>query len=347
MLLKQIIVRNFRNFADESFSFNSFLTIIIGENARGKTNLLESIYLTTQGEGFRESREDELIKFEQDQSVIQGTFNSGDSNFLLQINIKRTVIGVDKIFSINKTRKRNFQYQRETAKVVLFSPEQIEIMTGPPDKRRKYINNLLSSFDLDYKKKLINYESALRKRHKILERYKDNEDLFNELSYWNDYLQKQAGYLTKKRQEYIDFLNQNARIDSKEFSINYLKNEFNQKRLEDNFDLEKRYRKTVIGPQKDDFEISLKNKTVKNLHHFGSRSEQRLAIFWLKFNEIRLYEDIFKTKPILLLDDVFSELDIKNKKLIIDLVKKYQTVVTTTEVELLELADVPKSIIRL
>src|SRR3989344_9099124 len=101
MLLKQIIVRNFRNFADESFSFNSFLTIIIGENARGKTNLLEAIYLTTQGEGFRETREDELIKFGQNQSIIQGMFAAGDSDFLFQVSIKRTDIGVDKIFSIN------------------------------------------------------------------------------------------------------------------------------------------------------------------------------------------------------------------------------------------------------
>ena len=171
--------------------------------------------------------------------------------------------------------------------------------------------------------------------------------MFNELAYWNDYLEKQAGYLTKKRQEYVDFLNEHNNIDNKAFSVKYLKNEFNERRLEENFELEKRYRRTVIGPQKDDFEIYQKNNSLKNLHHFGSRSEQRLAIFWLKFNEIRLYEVSFKNKPLLLLDDIFSELDIKNKKLIIDLVKKYQTIVTTTEIELLELADMPKSIIRL
>ena len=347
MLLKQIILRNFRNIEDKKFDINPFLTIILGENAKGKTNLLEAIYLMTQGEGFRESREDELIKFRQIQSEVQGIFASGADNFRFQITLKKSSLGVDKIFSINLAKRKHFQYQRETPKTVLFSPEQIELMTGSPDKRRKYINNLLSSFDLDYKKKLINYESALRKRNKILERYKDEEDLFNELSYWNDYLEKQAGYLTKKRQEHIDFLNLHNNIDSKEFSIKYLRNEFNKERLDENFELEKRYRKTVIGPQKDDFEISLLSEALKNLHHFGSRSEQRLAIFWLKFNEIKLYEDEFKSKPLLLLDDIFSELDVKNKKLVIDLVKKYQTIVTTTEVELLELADVPKSIIRL
>ena len=347
MLLKQIILRNFRNFSGEKFNFNPFLTIIIGENSRGKTNLLEAIYLTTQGEGFRESREDELIKFEQNQSEIQGNFGKGDESFRFQIVIKRTPGGVDKIFSINLARRKYFQFQKETAKTVLFSPEQIEIMTGPPDRRRKYFNNLLGSFDLVYKKNLINYENALRRRNKILEKPKSESDMRDELTYWNLYLEEQAHYLTSNRQEYVDFLNAHNRVNSKEFLIEYLKDEFNKKRLEESFEREKWYRKTVIGPQKDDFQINQKNESAKNLHHFGSRSEQRLAIFWLKFNEIKYLEEKFKNRPLLLLDDVFSELDVKNKKLIIDLVKKYQTVVTTTEIELLELADVPKSIIKL
>ena len=347
MLLKQIILSNFRNFANEKFVFNPFLTIIIGENARGKTNLLESIYLISHGEGFRESREDELIKFEQSSSEVQAVFASGDENFLFQMMIKRTDVGVNKIFSLNKARKKYFQYQKETAKTVLFSPEQIEIMLGPPEKRRRYFDNLLSSFDIVYKKRLTNYENALRKRNKILGSYHNEKDLYEELTFWNAYLTEQASYLIQKRQQYVDFLNQHKRIDSKEFSIEYRKNEFNQKRLEENFELEKRYRKTVIGPQKDDFQISQKNESLKNLHHYGSRSEQRLAVIWLKFNEIKYFEEMFESKPLLLLDDIFSELDVKNKKLVIDLVKKYQTIITTTEVELLELADVPKSIITL
>ncbi|OGK23687.1 hypothetical protein A3A46_01975 [Candidatus Roizmanbacteria bacterium RIFCSPLOWO2_01_FULL_37_13] len=347
MLLKQIILKNFRNFGDEKFNFNPFLTIIIGENAKGKTNLLEGIFLIVYGEGFRESKEEELIRFEQDQSDVQGIFASGDEDFLFQIGIKKSGRGVDKIFSLNKSRRKYFQYQRETAKAILFSPEQIEIMNGPPEKRRRYFDTLLGSFDLVYKKKLRNYENALRRRNKILQTYKNEADLLEELKFWNTYLEENAGYLVQKRQDYIDFLNEHNKINSKEFSIEYLKSELNKKRLEENFELEKRYRRTVIGPQKDDFQLSQKDESLKNLHHFGSRSEQRLGVFWLKLNEIKFLEEAFKTKPLLLLDDIFSELDVKNKKLVIDLVKKYQTVVTTTEIELLELADVPKSIIKL
>ncbi len=220
-------------------------------------------------------------------------------------------------------------------------------MIGSPDRRRKYFDILLGNFDFFYKKSLINYDSALRKRNKILETYKNDKDLYDELVYWDNYLEQQAEQITSKRQTYIDFLNENNEIESKKFVIKFLKNEFNKKRLEESFDLERRLRKTVIGPQKDDFEISQVGKTAKNLHHFGSRSEQRLAIFWLKFNEIKFIENRLKLRPILLLDDIFSELDTKNKKLVIDLVQKYQTIVTTTEKELLDLSQTQRIIISL
>ena len=344
MILKQIFLKNYRNFTSDKFGFNPLLTIIIGENAKGKTNLLEAIFLILQGSGFRETREDELIKFGSDSAEIMASFGSNDEQFIFQIVIKKN----EKIFLINKAKKRHFQYLKETAELVLFQPEQIEIMTGSPDKRRRYFDSLISSFDLEYKKRLVNYENALRKRNKILEVSRDEIALKEELSFWDTYLTENGGYITQKRQEYVDFLNENRNVDSKEFFLDYLKNEFNQKRLDEKFELERRYRKTVIGPQKDDLQLYQSwDSQKKNLHHFGSRSEQRLGIFWLKFNEIKYIEETLKVKPILLLDDIFSELDMKNKKLIIDLVKKYQTIVTTTEIKLLELANMPKTIIKL
>ncbi|OGK13642.1 hypothetical protein A3C98_05470 [Candidatus Roizmanbacteria bacterium RIFCSPHIGHO2_02_FULL_37_15] len=354
MILKQVILKNLRNFSLEKFEFNPFLTIILGENSKGKTNLLEAIHLIIHGSGFRETREGELIRFEENEAGIQGVFGVEDENFIFEVILKKkllasasNVASVEKIFTINKSKKKYLQYLRETPKIVLFQPEQIEIITGSPEKRRRYFDNFLTSFDLVYKKRLINYENAIRQRNKILEKYRNELDLRDELTFWNKYLEEQGTYLTQNRKLYTDFLNSHEKIDNKEFSIEYLKNEFNQKRLEENFDLERRYRKTIIGPQKDDFQISQKDRLVKNLHHFGSRSEQRLGVFWLKFNEIKFIEDRLKIKPILLLDDIFSELDLKNKKLVIDLVRKYQTIVTTTEIELLELADMPKSIIKL
>ncbi len=348
MLLKKISLKNFRNFVDEKFSFNPFLTIIIGENSRGKTNILEAIHLVIHGEGFRETKEQELLQFEKNNAVVEAMFASGDDKFEFEIHLRKTDLTVNKIFTINKTKRKYFQYRQETPKTVLFSPEQIEIITGSPDGRRKYFNIQLSLYDYEYKKRILNYENALRKRNKILELHRNDVNLKEELSFWNNYLEEQGNYISKKRGEYVDFLNNNKKIDDKEFSMQYLKNEVSKSRFEEVFEIEKRYRKTLIGPQKDDFQIYLKkDKLNKNLHFFGSRSEQRLSVFWLKLNEIKYLEEKFKIKPILLLDDVFSELDLKNKKLVIDLIKKYQTVITTTEIELLELADVPKSVIKL
>jgi len=340
-------LRKKRNFGQASFKLDPLLTIVIGDNAQGKTNLLESIYCLAYGVGFRESREEELIKIKEKETLIEGNFSSDEGKKNLLILLRESHGQIEKKFFINKTKKAFSSFQQETIKAILFSPGQIEIITGSPDERREYFNKLISSYDLEYRKKNIFYETALRKRNKILEVHHDEEKLKEELAFWDNYLEEQAVYIIKKRQEYVDFLNKNQKIDSQEFHINYEKNPLTKKRLADYFYQEKKYRKTIIGPQKDDFIIFEKGNFDKDLHHFGSRSEQRLGIFWLKFNEIKYYLEKFKKKPIILLDDIFSELDLKNKKLILRLMKNYQTIVTTAEPELLSLSRDSKSIIKL
>lgn len=349
MLLQELTLTNFRNFSAAEFKFNPFLTIIIGENARGKTNLLEAIYFICFGMGFRESREDQLINIGKDRARVEGQFRLGDSSFDFQVQIKKTGDTAEKIYQINRARKNYFTYKNETTSSVLFYPQQIEIITGSPDGRRKYFDKILSFVDREYKKNLINYENALRKRNKILEIYRDENKLREELSFWDDYLEEQATYITNKRSKYVDYLNKNKSVDSREFEVEYLKSEFNKRTLQDSHEAEKRYKRTLVGPQKDDFVFyeKLKDGESKNVQFYASRSEQRLAIFWLKINEIKHLEEVTGKKPILLLDDIFSELDMKNKKLIFTLINKYQTVVTTTEIELLDLYDMPKSIIKL
>jgi len=347
MILQTIQLNNFRNFISQVFDFNPYLTVIVGENAQGKTNLLESVFVVVSGSGFREAKEEELINFEQKEMQIKVNFKNNSQKVNLEIWLKKKNEVLEKIYFYNKTRKRLYEYLKETPKAVLFTPEQIRIINGPPDERRSYFDKLICHQDLEYKKKLANYESALRKRNKILEFYQDAIKLAEELAFWDSYLVEQASYLTKIRQQYADFLNHHQQVDSKKFKIKYLKNEFSWQHLKEVDILEKKIRRTVIGPQKDDYEIYLVQEREKNLQHYGSRSEQRLAVFWLKLNEIKYLEDKLKTEPILLLDDVFSELDLKNKKLILDLIKKYQTVITTTEENLPELTDVKKSIIRI
>jgi len=347
MWLKKISLFNFRNFKEKLFNFNPFLTIIIGENARGKTNVLEAIFCLAKGKGFREQKESELINFDEDKAKIQGVFEEKDQQFIFQIIIEKTNEGVNKKYLIDQSKKRRFQFVWHSLKAVLFSPEQLEIINGSPEKRRDYFDKFLSEEDNEYKKKLNNYHQALRKRNKLLENFTHNSDFLENLSFWNQYLIDQSAYLVEKRKKYSQFLNKNQNLDEKVFFIDYQPSLINEKNLKDVFNNEIRLKKTLIGPQKDNFLIFIKNAKEKNIHLFGSRSEQRLALFWLKINEIRYFEEKFKTRPILLLDDLFSELDFKNRQLILKLIKNYQTILTTTEPEIINLVEGPKTIIKI
>lgn len=349
MILKTISLSNFRNFKEQTYSFSSKLTVIVGENAKGKTNLLEAIYFISTGYGFRESKEEELILVGKTLLNTEGLFNIDNNRQKFQVILRKQNDSIVRFFLVNTAKKKLSVYQSETIKTILFSPEQIAIITGSPEKRRIYFDKILCFYDLDYKNKLNNLEKALYKRNKLFDYCKDIKKLKEELKFWNKYLEEQAVYITKKRQDYISFLNENNLIDEREFYVEYVKNELTQKKLEELFEKEIRYRRTLIGPQKDDFIIyqKKKGKQNKDLSKFGSRSEQRLGIFWLKLNEIKFYEKNYNKKPILLLDDIFSELDKNNRKLILNVISKYQTIITMTDKGLLKYCKGEKVIIEL
>ncbi len=352
MRLASLGLHNFRNIKSSSFDIGERLTVFIGDNAKGKTNCLEAVFFLVNGTGFRESKEEELVLFgDKPSAYVEGVFTDESGKISCKVGLVRYEQGYKKSFFINKTQKQLRQYRQEPRGVVLFAPEQIEMLTGSPDKRRSYFNKLISQFDYQYKKNLDSYERSMRRRNKILENFEDAKKLQDEISYWNEVCAQSAHYVTIIRQKYADFLNGNQSIDSKRFRIEYIKNEFNQSQIEKYEELELKTRRTMFGPQKDDFQIFLTTPTpeVKKLHNtsgvieenvqkYGSRSEQRLALMWLKLGEIRYFQEVSKFDPILLLDDVFSEFDSTNKELILDLVKQYQTVASTTDMEIVNLA---------
>ncbi len=348
MILRKISLHNFRNFSDKSLEVDSRLTIIIGENSRGKTNILEAIHFLLEGRGFREEKEEELLSFKKSEMYVEGIVADSDrQGSHLKIFGSQAENGFKKIFYVDKLQKSHRYYVDGLPAVVIFTPEDLVIINGSPSDRRQYFNKVISASDIIYRKKLINYESALRKRNKIIEKNRLTQNIEGELDFWNSYLEEQATYLTKKRQEYVDFVNNDRKLDSREFSIVYEKNVFTLKRAQESLERELIVKKTLIGPQKDDFQIYVSDKKLeKNLHRFGSRSEERLGVFWLKLNELKFHESS-GTKPILLLDDIFSELDNLNKKLILTLIGRYQTLATTTEEEVVKEIAGEKTIIRI
>jgi len=348
MIISSITLHNFRIFRSQTFLFHPQKTIIIGENTRGKTSILEAVYCLIRGSGFRESREEELIHWDDEATLLYGLFSYDNDEHLFQVHIKKVNDFVEKSFYVNKTKKTYRLYSQQHTKTVLFAPEHIFIISGSPAGRRKYIDEVICSYNYEYKKHLRNYEHGLRKRNKILEHTQDQGLLDEELLFWDEYLAEQASYLTNERKKYIQYLNDNPSIDDVSCYVKYHANMFTLDRLKDTQKKERLLRKTLIGPQKDDIELILKNRGLeKNVHLYGSRSEQRLALFWLKLNEIRLMEDSSRGKPILLLDDIFSELDGKNKDRVMKLIDEYQTILSTTERDLLQMGKGEKGVIEL
>jgi len=345
MILKSISLYHFRNFEKEIFKINSHLTAILGDNAHGKTNLLEAIYFILRGEGFRESREEQLIKFDENNSFVEIKLvdkkTKEISNFRIDLTIRG--LGLTKTYFLEKTKKGRLSYLKNILPVVLFSPEQIEVIDRTMSFRREYFDKFLSGIDSEYKKKLTNYGQALKKRNKILETGFNSPNLDMELDYWNKLLIDNGAYLIMKRRGYINYLNSNRVIDSKEFEIEYIENKISLERFTESLQKEILIKRTLIGPHRDEYNIFLINKSTskKDIHIYGSRSEHRLGLFWLKINELKYLEEYFQKKPILLLDDIFSELDHKNQKLIFNLIGSYQTIVTSTEKELMKLINLP------
>jgi len=344
MILQRMTLHNFRNFPDKVFNFDKHLTMIVGENARGKTNLLEAVYFLLNGVGFRETREEELITIGEKASQVNGKLKQKEEEVVSTIFLRLQENSVIKQYLVNRTRQSHQRYLAEQTKAILFAPQQLEIVTGSPNLRREYLNRQISFYDFEYRKRIINYDNALRKRNKVLEFHFNRPSLDDEIQFWDQYLEEQGKYVTKKRQEYINYLNEHPKLDYKSFQIEYLKSELTKEKLLSIRQFEIRMRRTTIGLQKDDFHILQNNGEVKNIQIYGSRSEQRLALFWLKYNEIRYFEELQKKKPLILLDDIFSELDGNNRKMVVDLIGKYQTVLTTTEEELPKLKIKGKAI---
>lgn len=334
MILQRMTLHNFRNFTDKIVDFDKHLTLIMGENARGKTNLLEAVYFLLNGVGFRETREEELITIGKKRSQVNGKLKEGKEETVSTIFLQLQENSVVKQYLVNRTEQSHQRYLTEQTKAILFAPQQLEIVTGAPNLRREYLNRQIGFYNFEYRKRIINYESALRKRNKVLEFHFNRPTLNDEILFWDQYLEEQAKYITQKREEYINYLNQHPKLDHKSFQVEYLKSELTKEKLIAARELEIKMRRTSIGPQKDDFHIIQNNGEIKNVQIYGSRSEQRLALFWLKYNEIRYFEELQKRKPLILLDDIFSELDGHNRKMVVDLIGKYQTILTTTEEEL-------------
>ena len=335
MTLKSIFLQNFRNYQAEEFKFNGGTTVIIGPNTSGKTNLIEAIFLLASGKSFRTDRDIQMINFKQDLARVKGSV----SETSLEVVITNGQLGGQasqfKKFLVNGVSKRRIDFV-ENFPAVLFSPEDLDIIVDSPSLRRKFLDNVLEQVDREYRLAIVSYTKGLRQRNALLESTREtgirNEKQFD---YWDNLIIEFGEKITKKREEFIEFVNNEAK-DIFDFVAFYDKSVISKARLLQYKEAEIASAVTLVGPHRDDFSVSMFNNTRKTTHDikfYGSRGQQRLVILQLKILELLFIEKRLGQRPILLLDDIFSELDKGHIELILEMMGLQQTIITTTHKE--------------
>ncbi|MBI2029925.1 DNA replication/repair protein RecF [Candidatus Gottesmanbacteria bacterium] len=339
-MLKSIHLDSFRSYSKNSFDLNSQTIIISGPNTSGKTNILEAIFLGATGKSFRTPSDQETIKHEKDYARVELLV---DDETELEILLTRGNLYGRKVASkkyfVNKIPRRAIDFAGRF-KVSLFWPEDLALIINSPSTRRRYLDFVLSQTDREYHRNLRLYEKGVRARNRLLYKIKEGEATPDQLPYWDDLIINSGSYLSKQREEFINFINLNEDpIKNKSFSIVYDHSKISKERLKQYEKEEVMATNTLVGPHRDDLKFEIRNSKFeikRNLAHFGSRGEQRLGVLWLKLNELLYIEKKTGSKPILLLDDIFSELDKDNRHMIFSIVKNHQTIITTAELDLVD-----------
>lgn len=332
-------LQNFRSYDEASFEFGPSVNIIVGPNASGKTNLLEAILVLCRGGSYR-ARDIDLVQINQEWARIDGI---NEANETRSVKLQKADERVDKSFVINEVSKKRLNFM-QTIPVVLFEPNQLQSITTSPSQRRLFLDELLSQIDSEYATQKRAYERILAQRNALLKqkRTSTREQLF----VWNLRLSEFGEVIAQKRLSIILELNkklsenyQKIAGTKDDVSLTY-KTEVNTeqygsallKKLEDDSELDLLRGFTGAGPHRDDVEI------IMNEHPLAisaSRGETRTVLLSLKIQEVQMLEAARGIRPLLLFDDVFSELDGIRRKSLTAFLQDYQTFITTTDADVI------------
>jgi DNA replication and repair protein RecF len=323
------------------------MNIFIGDNAQGKTNIIESIIYLAITKSYRVINENDLIKFDRSKAIIKGKIIDNDIIKKLEVNLEKN----NKVLSINDTViKRNSDYISNLI-VISFTPNDLEIIKNSPSIRRNLLNIQISQLSNLYLNTLNEYNKILKTRNEYLKILLTNS--LADKKYFDiitDKLIEKAIIIYKMRKEYIDLVNKNISkiydniyLNDSELYVSYEPNiefdHFDDQYIRDkmtnifknNYKKELNNGMTLFGPHRDDFSFILDNN---NLKFYGSQGQQKVSILSFKLAEISIFEEKLNKKPVLLFDDIFSELDIKKRNRLLKYVQKdIQTIITTTDIK--------------
>lgn len=346
MHINFVELRNFRNYSYEKFFLKPNINILLGDNAQGKTNLIESIYFSCIGKSFKTNNEKELIKYNSQNAKFEINFekNNGNNNILIELKDNQKYV---KLNEINITKMSSLL---GNLLCVFFSPNELKLVKEAPEDRRKFMDIALSQLSYEYYQNLVKYNKVLKERNKLLKSTDSEKTIKETLPIWDYQLVKSASVVILERLEFIHKLNVLCDVEHKFLSdnkenltIHYSSvDNFEEKtqieiekilleKLQENQEKDLRLKYTSVGPHRDDLKIYINNMEVKN---FGSQGQQRTALLSIKLAELEIFKERFEEYPILLLDDVFSELDENRKTRLFERVKNVQTIITTTKFDL-------------
>lgn len=344
MFLESIKIKNFRNYDSLDIKLNKGINILCGKNAQGKTNLLESIYVLGLTKTHSFFIDNNLIMTGKDYSIVSGVLETDN----IKNNLEVIITPTEKKIKIDNNEIKKVSNYISKMNIIAFYPTDLELINSSPNIRRKFINLELSQLYNNYFKVLVDYNKLLKIRNNCLK--KMNAEITIDMNYFEiitEYLIEKAVFIYKARKKFIDRLNTNSNkifkrltsIDS--FTIKYISGfeeydtESIKKHLIEKYKKNKKkeikFGTTLYGPHRDDIEFYIYEKNIKM---YGSQGQKRVAVITLKLAEIEIFKSHSKTTPILLLDDVFSELDAIKKNKILNFIKSnIQTIITVTDIK--------------
>lgn len=337
MILTSLTIQAFRSYPKLAISFSPTATLFIGPNGVGKTNLLEAVTALALGKSFRAGRESDVISWGAEIGRVKGVVGDTALELVVTPGLVANQKAPLKKYTVNGVSRRMVDFVGNL-RVVLFRPEDVALVTESPSRRRNYLDSVLIQVDREYRRTLVSYERALRQRNKLLERINEGMASPSQLIFWNQLLIKAGGYLTDKRAAFIEFVN-NDKLRIANYELLYDKSVISESRLEQYKEEEIAAKVTLVGPHRDDFIMKkgLSDGTFVHLGSFGSRGEQRLGVLWLKLAELAFMKEAINDQPVLLLDDIFSELDEPHRLLVLGIIGKQQTILTSAEEEIIDL----------
>ena len=341
MYIKDIELHNFRNYRELKMEFHPNVNLILGNNAQGKTNLLESIYICSMGKSFRTAKDNEMILFGEDYGRVkvnaQRDYYDTSVELILSKDSKKSA-------KVDGVKIKKSSQLLENLYMVIFSPEDLRIVKDEPEKRRKFIDRELCQLRPKYYEDLSNYKKVLLQRNAYLKEHQVDPSI---LDLWDMQLARYGASIMMMRADFIKKLDKISRgihgaiTDGREhLQLKYVPNvplaetkaeleETFYQTIRNSFENDMRQRTTTKGPHKDDMEFFIDEISVRS---FGSQGQQRTSALSVKLAELSLIKEETGEEAILLLDDVMSELDLQRQEFLVKSLADIQMFITTTEI---------------